>query len=63
MFGRGELQLAILLETMRREGYEMAVTQPMVILKRLENGDLIEPVEEVCALQSSQNIAFLSYFV
>ncbi len=44
--GRGELHLAILIETMRREGYEMEVSRPRVILK--EVGDqLLEPVEEV----------------
>jgi GTP-binding protein len=44
--GRGELHLAILIETMRREGYEMEVSRPEVILK--EMGDqVLEPVEEV----------------
>ncbi|MFH1782541.1 MAG: translational GTPase TypA [Candidatus Omnitrophota bacterium] len=44
--GRGELHLAILIETMRREGYEMEVSRPQVILKKM--GDrLLEPVEEV----------------
>ncbi|MFH1776404.1 MAG: translational GTPase TypA [Candidatus Omnitrophota bacterium] len=44
--GRGELHLAILLETMRREGYEMEVSRPQVILKKM--GDkILEPVEEV----------------
>ena len=44
--GRGELHLAILLEQMRREGYEMQVSQPQVILKE-ENGVRLEPFEEV----------------
>ena len=44
--GRGELQLAILIETMRREGYEFAVSKPEV-LTREENGTLLEPFEEV----------------
>lgn len=44
--GRGELHLAILIETMRREGYELEVSKPEVILKRIE-GELFEPVEEV----------------
>jgi len=44
--GRGELHLAILIETMRREGYEMEVSRPQVILKNVEN-DVLEPVEEV----------------
>ena len=44
--GRGELHLAILIETMRREGYEFQVGKPEVIM-RPENGQLLEPVEEV----------------
>lgn len=44
--GRGELHLSILLENMRREGYEIAVSRPEVILKK-ENGTILEPVEEV----------------
>jgi len=44
--GRGELHLAILIETMRREGYEMEVSRPTVILKKV-NGEMLEPVEEV----------------
>ena len=44
--GRGELHLAILIETMRREGYEIEVSKPQVILKKMGNQTL-EPVEEV----------------
>ncbi len=44
--GRGELQLAILTETMRREGYEFAVSRPEVLMKEI-NGRLHEPFEEV----------------
>lgn len=44
--GRGELHLAILIETMRREGYEMEVSRPKVILKKM-GGNTLEPVEEV----------------
>tara|TARA_Y100001970_G_scaffold12671_1_gene14501 strand:+ start:692 stop:2521 length:1830 start_codon:yes stop_codon:yes gene_type:complete len=44
--GRGELQMAILIETMRREGYEFMVSKPQVITKE-ENGDKLEPVEQV----------------
>lgn len=44
--GRGELQLAILLETMRREGYEVTVSKPRAITKMIE-GVLCEPIEEV----------------
>jgi GTP-binding protein len=45
--GRGELQLAILIETMRREGYEFAVSRPEVLFHRDENGQLLEPIEHV----------------
>ena len=45
--GRGELHLAILIETMRREGYEMQVSRPEVIFHEDENGNLLEPYEEV----------------
>ncbi len=44
--GRGELHIAILLENMRREGYELQVSQPQVIIKE-ENGIKMEPFEEV----------------
>ena len=44
--GRGELHLTVLLEQMRREGYEVAVSRPEVILKKI-NGQTCEPVEEV----------------
>jgi len=46
VFGRGELHVAVLLENMRREGYELAVSQPQVIVKE-ENGIKVEPFEEV----------------
>jgi GTP-binding protein len=45
--GRGELQLAILIETMRREGFEIAVSRPRVVLQAGENGETLEPIEEV----------------
>jgi GTP-binding protein len=45
--GRGELSLTILLETMRREGYEIQVSQPRVIFREDENGKKLEPIEEV----------------
>ncbi len=45
--GRGELQLAILIEMMRREGYELQVSKPEVITKKNENGELLEPIEQV----------------
>jgi GTP-binding protein len=45
--GRGELHLAILIETMRREGYEFQVSRPEVIYRDGEAGELLEPFEEV----------------
>ncbi len=45
--GRGELQLAVLIETMRREGFELAVSRPRVVMHKDESGTLLEPVEEV----------------
>ncbi|MBQ7703214.1 MAG: translational GTPase TypA, partial [Firmicutes bacterium] len=45
--GRGELHLSVLIENMRREGYELAVSKPQVILKRGEDGRTLEPIEEV----------------
>lgn len=44
--GRGELQLGILIEKLRREGYEMTISSPNVIYKNDENGNLLEPIEE-----------------
>ncbi len=45
--GRGELHLGILMETMRREGYEFAVSRPRIITKRSAAGEVLEPYEEV----------------
>jgi GTP-binding protein len=45
--GRGELHLAILIETMRREGYEFQVSRPEVIFHKAEDGTLLEPYEDV----------------
>ena len=45
--GRGELHLAIFIETMRREGYEFSVSRPEVIYKTTPAGDLLEPIEQV----------------
>jgi GTP-binding protein len=45
--GRGELHLAILIETMRREGYEFQVSRPEVILRQALDGTLLEPYEEL----------------
>ena len=46
--GRGELQLGILIETMRREGFELSVARPRVVLSKDEaTGEMMEPIEEV----------------
>lgn len=45
--GRGELQLAILIETMRREGFELGVSRPRVVSRQDDSGQLLEPIEEV----------------
>ena len=45
--GRGELHLSILIENMRREGYELAVSKPEVIMRRGDHGQPLEPIEEV----------------
>jgi GTP-binding protein len=45
VLGRGELHLSVLIETMRREGYELNVSRPEVILKKGENGEKLEPYE------------------
>ncbi|SHJ16354.1 translational GTPase TypA [Wenxinia saemankumensis] len=44
--GRGELQMGVLIENMRREGFELSISRPQVILRE-ENGQRMEPVEEV----------------
>ena len=49
VYGRGELHLAVLIENMRREGFELAVSQPEVIFKE-ENGKKLEPYEEATIL-------------
>jgi GTP-binding protein len=53
--GRGELHLAILIETMRREGYEFQVSRPEVILKS-KNGKTLEPFEDVFIETSSETV-------
>jgi GTP-binding protein len=46
--GRGELQLGVLIETMRREGFELAISRPRVLYRKdPENGQRLEPIEEV----------------
>lgn len=45
--GRGEFQMAILVETMRREGFELSIGRPEVILKKDANGQMLEPIEHL----------------
>lgn len=45
--GRGELQLGVLIETMRREGFELSISRPRVLFKTDEKGNRLEPMEEV----------------
>lgn len=47
VFGRGVLHLSVLIETMRREGYELQVGQPQVLYKEGENGEKLEPIEHL----------------
>jgi GTP-binding protein len=54
--GRGELHLAILIETMRREGYEFQVSRPEVILRPAEDGTMLEPYEEVHVETSPETV-------
>ena len=54
--GRGELHLAILIETMRREGYEFQVSRPEAIFKTGEDGELLEPYEELDIETSAETV-------
>lgn len=45
--GRGELQLGVLIETMRREGFELSISRPRVVFHKDEDGNVLEPVDEV----------------
>jgi GTP-binding protein len=54
--GRGELHLGILIETMRREGYEFQVSRPEVIYHRADDGALLEPYEEVHIETSTETV-------
>lgn len=54
--GRGELHLAILIETMRREGYEFQVSRPEVIFHKADDGSLLEPYEEVHIETSAETV-------
>jgi len=54
--GRGELHLGILIETMRREGYEFQVSRPEVIYHKADDGALLEPYEEVHIETSNETV-------
>jgi GTP-binding protein len=63
--GRGEMQIAILVEQMRREGYEVLVSRPEVLWKKGPNGDMLEPLEKLfleipqdCMGPIMENLAF-----
>ncbi len=45
--GRGELQMGVLIENMRREGFELSISRPQVLIRKDENGKTLEPIEEV----------------
>ena len=45
--GRGELQLGVLIETMRREGFELSISRPRVVFRKDDNGQILEPIDEV----------------
>ncbi|NBR90937.1 MAG: translational GTPase TypA [Rhodobacteraceae bacterium] len=45
--GRGELQMGVLIENMRREGFELSISRPRVLFREDENGQTLEPIEEV----------------
>ncbi|ABD46061.1 translational GTPase TypA [Neorickettsia sennetsu] len=47
VMGRGELQLGVLIENMRKEGFELSVSRPKVVIKIDENGQKMEPIEEL----------------
>jgi GTP-binding protein len=53
---RGEMQIAILVEQMRREGYEVMVSRPEVIFQRDENGALLEPIENLYVEVPNENL-------
>ncbi|QFT95986.1 GTP-binding protein TypA/BipA [Roseovarius sp. THAF8] len=45
--GRGELQMGVLIENMRREGFELSISRPRVLMREGDNGEQLEPIEEV----------------
>jgi len=59
VMGRGELHLAILIETMRREGYEFQVSRPTVLMLRDESGQMLEPFEQVYIETTPETVGVL----
>src|SRR5437764_8702980 len=53
---RGEMQIAILVEQMRREGYEVMVSRPEVIFHRGTGGELLEPIEDLYVEVPNENV-------
>src|SRR5436853_3781569 len=53
---RGEMQIAILVEQMRREGYEMMISRPEVIFHKNEAGNLLEPIENLYVDLPEENV-------
>ena len=53
---RGEMQIAILVEQMRREGFEILVSRPEVIFKRAEDGSILEPMESIYVEVPTENL-------
>jgi GTP-binding protein len=58
VYGRGDLHLGILIEKMRREGFEMCLTPPQVVFKE-ENGEKLEPVEEITIELGAEHLPLL----
>jgi GTP-binding protein len=57
--GRGELHISVLIETMRREGYELAVSRPSVITIRGDANELLEPIESLVAEVQNEHVGFI----
>src|SRR5207253_969726 len=53
--GRGLMHLGVLIETMRREGFELSIGKPHVIMKKDEDGNLLEPIEYLVVDVSEQH--------
>lgn len=60
VIGRGELSLSILIETMRREGFEMCISKPEVVTKKDENGKTLEPMERLILDMPEVNVGAIT---